>query len=347
MSKKFKYQKRSYDQARRRAEQSSSSRDNYIKDDLVFFKPTEGENLIRILPPTWEAPEHYGYDIYVHYNVGPDNAAYLCPEKMQGKKCPICDERLKAEAEGDKDYAKKLRPTKRVLFYLIDRDKEKEGVKVWAAPWTVDKGIMIQATDSRTQEFFPVDDPDEGFDIKLTRNGSGERTEYSVTLARRSSVIEMPDDQWEYIESNPLPSTLIFYPFEKISRAFSGIATVKEDDDDDDVAPTPRRPEPKKEAKESKPNLDVTFEEVQEMSSKELDDLIDDAGLDLDPSSFDTDQDVADAICEALGLRKKERTASKPQAKKEEPPEEEEAVVEDETSSRRSRLESLRNRRKS
>jgi hypothetical protein len=158
----------------------------------------------------------------------------------------------------------------------------------------------------------------------------------------------MPDDQWEYIESNPLPSTLIFYPFEKISRAFSGIATVKEDDDDDDVAPTPRRPEPKKEAKESKPNLDVTFEEVQEMSTKELDDLIDDAGLDLDPSSFDTDQDVADAICEALGLRKKERTASKPQAKKEEPPEEkEEHPVEDEATTRRSRLESLRNRRRS
>jgi hypothetical protein len=346
MSKKFKYQKRNYDQARRRAEQSSSSRDNYIRDDLVFFKPTEGENLIRILPPTWEAPEHYGYDIYVHYNVGPDNAAYLCPEKMQGKKCPICDERLKAEAEGDKDYAKKLRPTKRVLFYLIDRDKEKEGIKVWASPWTVDKEIMIQATDARTQEFFPVDDPEEGFDVKVTRNGSGERTEYSVTLARRSSVLEMPDDQWEYIQENPLPSTLIFYPFEKIARAFSGVSTVANEEEEDKI-PT-RKPE--KSATKTSKSVDVTYEEVQEMSSKELDDLLDEAGLDLDPANFDTDQDLADAICDTLGLRKKEKIV-KPAPKKEEPPEEEEekeeTATEDESSSRRSRLESLRNRRRS
>ena len=88
-SRKFQYKKRGYTEARKRADQSASTRDSFIIEEISLYKPAEGDNTIRIIPPTWEDPENYGLDIYVHYNVGPDNAAYLCLDKMLGKPCPI------------------------------------------------------------------------------------------------------------------------------------------------------------------------------------------------------------------------------------------------------------------
>ena len=295
----LKYQKRDYSAGRKRAEQSASTRDNYINDDIRLFKPAEGENLIRILPPTWDDPEHYGFDIFVHYNIGADNAAYLCPLKNKGEPCPICEARETAEAEGDTEYAKKLRPTKRVLFYLVDRDKEEEGLKAWAAPWTIDKDIAIQATDSRNREFFPVDDPEEGFDVSITRDGQGTNTKYSVAIARRESEIELTDEIMDVLEDMPVPDMLIYFEYDHIEQIFSGGHVQQEDDEEEDDE-KPSRKSSRKSSK-AKPKT-PTYEEVQELVGEELDDIIDKLGLDLDPNSFGSDEELVEAICEALGL---------------------------------------------
>lgn len=316
--KKFSYQKRDYKQARKRAEQHAGSRDNYIKDVVDLYKPGEGDNLIRIIPPTWEGNDHYGLDIYVHYNVGPDSAAYLCLNKMLDEPCPICEERNRAEAEGDKDYAKKLRPTKRVLFYLVDRDKEAEGIKAWASPWTIDKDIMIQSTDSRTQEFYAVDDPDEGYDITIKREGTGERTEYTVRMARRESELDLTDAMLDIMEDTPIPEILQYFPYDRIAQVFGGqsapAATTKDDDDDDKPARSSRR------SREPEPEIDDTWEDVQETEGEKLDDLVEKYKLELDPGEFGSDQELADAICEELGLRKTEEKEPEPEKKEEKEP---------------------------
>jgi len=344
---KFQYKKRSFDTARKRTEQSSGTRDNYILEDIPLYKPTEGENLLRILPPTWKEPTHYGYDIYVHYNVGPDSAAYLCLEKMKEQPCPICEARSLADHEGDKEYAKKLKPTKRVLFYLVDRDKEKEGLKAWASPWTVDKEVMIQATDSRTREFFPVDDPDDGFDVKITRTGIGEQTKYSVTIARRPSSIDLDDSTWDTLENHPVPEVLVYYDYDHINQIFEGKAPESSDSQKDNNDPLP--------------DLDITYDEVQALNGGALDALCDEAKLKLDPGSFDTDQDLADAICDELGLQKpkvtrgRRKTEPEPEADREpepepdrepepEPDREPEPEPEKKESSVRNRLAGLRKR---
>ena len=343
MPRKFQYKKRSFDAAKKRAEQSAGTRDNYILEDIPLYKPTEGENLIRILPPTWEEPNHYGMDIYVHYNVGPDSAAYLCLNKMKGEDCPICEERINAEHEGDKDYAKKLKPTKRVLFYLIDRDKEKEGLKAWASPWTVDKEIMIQATDSRTREFFPVDDPDEGFDVKVTRTGAAEQTKYSITIGRRSTSIELDDAVWDILEEHPIPDILIYHPYEHIAKVFEGTAAAGSDSNDASPKEQIANRRSKTQEKEKEEDeVDVTYNEVQDMRGAELDELVEKAGLDMDTSSFDTDQKLADAICDALGLQDTKETDPEPDPEPEKEPKKEEG-----TSRISSRLAGLRKRKSS
>jgi len=358
----FSYKKRSFDTARKRAEQSSGSRDVYVSEDIKLYKPAEGQNLLRILPPSWDDAEHYGFDLYVHYGIGPDNGSYACLNKMKGEACPICEERMRAEHEGDKDYAKKLKPTKRVLFYLIDRDKEGEGVKAWAAPWTVDKEIMIQATDQRSREFFPVDDPEDGFDVKITRTGSGERTEYSVSIARRPSTLELDDDMIDILEDHPLPEIIEYYDYDRIKQVFECTAPANTGDQEkekEDEKPSRGRHSERDKPKDE-PQIDYSYEEVQTMQGDDLDNVVEEAGLDIDPSNYDSDGELADDICDALGLKPSRRKLNRKEREKEEdenstedPLEDEKEEDEDEeteTSSRRSnvrdRLSGMRNRNK-
>ena len=362
MGRRFTYKKRSYDDARKRAEQSSGARDSFIADDISLWKPSEGDNTIRILPPGWDDANHYGIDLYVHYGIGPDNAAYLCLDKMKGEPCPVCEERLVAENEGDKDYSRKLKPTKRVLFYLLDRDKQKDGVKAWAAPWTIDKEIMIQSTDSRTNEYFPVDDPEEGFDIRINRTGSTERTEYSVVPSRRASSVEITPEIEDYILDRPLPEILVYYAYDHIAKVFSGTASAgggQSSEPPSRSAETSheRQREVKKETKAREPEL--TYEEVMALKGDQLDELVDDLGLDLDPGNFDGDEDLAEAICDTLGLEKpkpkkeeaapsRRRRIQRTEVEKEDDNEEGEKEEAETSSSGRlqSKLAELRNRRK-
>lgn len=346
---RFTYKRRSYEDARKRAEQAGGSRDSYINEEIQLYKPSEGENLIRILPPSWEEPDHYGIDIYVHYGVGPDNAAYLCRQKMLGEACPICEERANAEAAGDKDYAKKLKPTKRVLFYLVDRDKESEGVRAWASPWTVDKEIAIQATDSRTKEFFPVDDPDEGYDVKIARTGQGERTEYSVSIARRPSTIDITQDIEDVLVDKPLPNVLQYYDYSYIKGIFEGTAPATstkkvEEEEAQEEEPTPSRSRSTRTSRKEESKNEWTWDDIQKLEGEKIDKFILDNDLNLDPNEFETDEELIEAICEEMGLNPPD---TKEEEEEEEPPFEADEKEEETTkkSNIQDRLAALRNRR--
>lgn len=84
----FRYEGRSKADVDKRSSQGANEFDKYLVDAVKMFKPNDKDNTIRILPPTWEKPKHYGLDIWVHYGVGPDRQTYLCLHKMKSEKCP-------------------------------------------------------------------------------------------------------------------------------------------------------------------------------------------------------------------------------------------------------------------
>lgn len=309
---KFSYQKRDPSTMRKRSEQWGNERDSFLKDHVPVWKPNDGENVIRILPPSWDGADHYGLDVYVHYSVGPDNSAYLDLFKMKKMPDPITEESQRARQDGDEEYAKQLDSKKRVLVYLIDRDKPKEGPMLWAMPWTVDKEIAIHSWDNRTQEALPIDSPDDGFDVIINRQGKGARTEYTVKIARNSSPLNMTPEITALLEEHPLPECLNFYSYEHIQKAFLGgskkSTTPKE--------PTMEREEPAKRGESTRPSArrsksvvdlnDLSWKSVHQMEGTELDELAkrleDEAGIDLSSQFFETDEQLADAICAALNL---------------------------------------------
>jgi hypothetical protein len=196
--------------------------DRIVADHIKQWTPKDGVNIIRILPPTWPKPTHFGVDIYAHYRIGPDNQTYLDLSKMQDKPDPIAEERAEALRSGDEEYAKELESKRRCGVYIIDRDNEKEGVQFWAMPWTIDADLNKLCVDKRNGEVLNIDDPEEGYDIEFEKTGKGISTKYQgLAIARRSSPLG--SNKWlDFAVENPIPDQLVYFDYDHIAKAFGG-----------------------------------------------------------------------------------------------------------------------------
>lgn len=234
----FQYKARSAESYDKRANQSGSQFISVIRDDINTFSAKKGDNVFRILPPTWEEPEHYGYDIWVHFGVGPTEGTVLCPSRMKKQRCPICEFQAKAEADGRED-ADDFAPRRRVCIWLIDRKAEKpeEAVCVWTMPWTVDRDISKFCKDRETGELYQIDNPANGYDVYLDKSGEKAHTKYLVTqLSRRPSPTDSKAVQAAI--DNPIPSVLIWRSYEEIKEIFEGEAVAPKAKEED---PSPKQ----------------------------------------------------------------------------------------------------------
>lgn len=254
MARKFEYHgsERTVESALGR--KGSGGYDGYLKDEFTMMKLPVGERTIRILPPTWTGdPEekekwgnHWDIRVFVHYSVGPDNATYLCPEKMQGERCPICEARLEAT---DEKEAKGLRAGERHLVWAIDRANAKAGPQIVSMPNQLFGLIVDRAMDKSARKVMQIDHPEKGYDVTFTREGTDVTTKYSrEEVARDPSPLSDSDkemDRWiNYIMDHPLPSVLNYYPtdyLEKVLKGGSPKSAARSDDRDRSSARGPVR----------------------------------------------------------------------------------------------------------
>ena len=259
----FRYHKRTPEEMKERANMRGGGFDRYIKDGIKMYKVRDGKNLIRVLPPTWgdekHPPKHYGYDIFVNYNIGVDDQSYLSLSKMLGKPDPLAEARKEAEADGDKELAKSLQPTQRICVWLIDRQAEDEGPQLWAAPFTFDKALINVSFDDDTKEVVYIDDPETGCDVRFYKEGAGLKTKYDASKMRLMKPGPIHEDQgtqdeWmAFIMENPIPDCLNFYTYDQIAAAFDGTTKSKKAADDDDERPRPRRERARAEPEDEAP----------------------------------------------------------------------------------------------
>jgi hypothetical protein len=218
--------------------QKRGSFDGYLAKDVVQFK-VKDDNAIRILPgnSTWDEDiygDHWGYPIYVHYDIGVDKSAYICASEMHKTypklkefadgACPICEARLDTT---DKDEADALRPNCRVLTYVIDRNDEKAGPLVWAMPQSVSADISALSKDRKTGAVLLIDDPEEGRDVFFRRTGEKKRTKYGAfELDRDDTPIhdnEKKQDTWlDFISDNPLTELLDVKDYAYLEKVLMG-----------------------------------------------------------------------------------------------------------------------------
>jgi hypothetical protein len=216
----FQYRARSADQWSKRASQQGGDFVSFVSSDFKMFAPAKGDNYVRILPPSWDNADHYGLDVYVHYNIG-DRGSALCLQKMFGKPCPMCQEQMRAQRANDEELAKELKAGKRVLVWVLNRKAEQDGPMVWAMPWTLDRDIAKCGRDPDTGEVLNIDDPENGYDISFERTGEGITTKYSgIRPSRRTSSVSQEFIDW--IEEFPLPTVLIEMDAEEMMELYNG-----------------------------------------------------------------------------------------------------------------------------
>ena len=218
----FRYQSRTDEEYQQRAS-GTGDFEGFVRSEFRLYRPHQGDNYIRFLPPTHENPKHYGIDVWVHYSVGPDEGAVICLQKMKNEPCPICEARLIADRRGDTDTADSLKPNKRVLVWLLDMKEHERDRKplLWAMGGRVDTDFSAAAKDRETGKFRPVDHPDDGFNISFDRHGEKDRTRYSnIQVSSRPTAV--PDDDLDYIMDHPLDTTLRWRDYDQLSQLFDG-----------------------------------------------------------------------------------------------------------------------------
>lgn len=260
---RFQYQQRTKEDIKERANSRGGNFDSIIQSKYKVYKVREGKNIVRILPPTWEKPKHYGFDIWVNYGIGADNQSYLSLSKMKDEKDPIAEARALASREGDDDLARALQARQRILVWLIDRNAEDEGPQLWPMAFTIDKDLASLSFDDDTKEVSYIDDPENGRDFRFYKEGEGLKTKYpaaKMKLLAESPIhtdLDLGADWLEFVAANPIPDCLQYYDYEHISSMFNGQARVERKDEDapprrtrpsardeEDEKPAPKKPKP-------------------------------------------------------------------------------------------------------
>ncbi|MDP3937716.1 MAG: hypothetical protein Q8R92_06230 [Deltaproteobacteria bacterium] len=277
----FKYHPRTGDDVKKRAEQKGGQFDSIIRSGIDRWRPKDGENIIRILPPTWEDHDHYGLDIWVHAFVGPDRSTYLCPQKMKNEPCPICKLARESKASGEDDEAKQLQSQRRVAVWILDRDDEKSTPMLFDMSWSMDRDIAALCHNKRTGKVLLIDHPDEGYDILFTRTGKGLNTRYiGMAVDRESSPIMGDEGEQEkmltYIQENPIPDVLNFYDSDYLDKMINAEVSEKDAELDPEEEEEVESRHPRKKTSSSKrarddkePEEEAEEEEVEEEEVEE------------------------------------------------------------------------------
>lgn len=248
----FVYKPRTADQIKDRASRKNSKFDSIFKPGYDSYRPKPGDNLFRYLPPSWDDADHYGYTVHVHRNIGANNSTYLCPQKMLGKKCAVCEAAKEAKDAGESEEAKELGTSERIVSWVLDRDgDDPEKPLLYDQSWTQDRDIVSLCVNERSGEILMVDHPDNGYDITIKRSGTGMKTKYyGYAVARSESPIHDSEKAQEeilnYVKENPIPDTLNFYDYTYMKGVLSGTVAEKDEvvdkdeDEEEDVKPTAR-----------------------------------------------------------------------------------------------------------
>ncbi len=191
-----------------------------------FYQFAEGENVVRILPPS---REYFDKDItyialtyFLHYGIPEGAPPVTCPKTTDPKnhwnvRCPICEKCKAIKSAADKDdketqqfvYDRKAK--QRYLFNVIvtsdkpDEETKKHKVVKLSVGWKIYKAILDVAQSDKYEDIGDVK-KGRGFIINMTpesKTKTGFR-DYSVTPEPNpSSVYELlPKDWIEAIEAN-------------------------------------------------------------------------------------------------------------------------------------------------
>lgn len=201
-----------------------------------FIYPKEGVTRLRI--KSRGEDEELGIEV-IQFYLGPQAGGVISPATFD-EPCPFMEkyqELKNSDDDDDKALATKLVPRRKYIIGGIGY-KDKNGKEV--DPDRVDKGFMIPRSAYQDiidlyldeDEWGDMTDPKEGYDIKITRTGSGKNdTSYSVQPCQKKPINKQYKgniDLEKIVRANILS-------YEELEDKLAAFLNESEDDDDDEA----------------------------------------------------------------------------------------------------------------
>ena len=168
----------------------NKTREQMNKDERSYgyFKPIVGKNFVRILP-AWNKEGVMYRKVRVHFRVGADNQIVPCNSIFR-KRCFICEkcaELRKKEDPESLEEARNMRSSPRYLVNMIEIKNPENGVQIFSIPKTVwEDYIKVWMNDDNWGD---ITNPKTGYDIIITRTGTGLLTKYASQIMKEPTPI--------------------------------------------------------------------------------------------------------------------------------------------------------------
>lgn len=151
-----------------------------------FWKPAEGESVVRILPTSDGDPFK---QFHFHYNVGKERG-FLCPRRNFDESCPVCEfatQLYRSEDEDNIKAAKEMFVRERYFSFIVVRGEEDKGIRLWGYGKRVYEKFLNYMLDPDYGDFT---DLESGRDMKVTLSkGAGKSfPDTDVVLKPRETV---------------------------------------------------------------------------------------------------------------------------------------------------------------
>lgn len=159
-----------------------------------FWKPTVGMSTIRILPPIGEM-DYFFVEVGQHY-VG---SSFMCPAICSDGEdpCPLCEVNEALYRAGEKEAADKFRVRRSFWVNAIVRGQEANGPVIFTPGVTIFRTLASFISDP---DYGDITDEEDGFDIRIERQGEGLKTRYETRAVRSPTPLGSDEEIEEWLD---------------------------------------------------------------------------------------------------------------------------------------------------
>lgn len=154
-----------------------------------FWKPSEGVNLLRILPPIKPEDDFY-HETRIHFVRGAGDKGQNTAAVCLGTKCPICKALRAIEQNPELDVMGIANDCKGVACYymnVLDMKNTEAGVQIYRlTAKSIIESLLEHLVDPEWGEFFSLK---AGNTVKIVMEKKGARTTYSTSLKPKKTSL--------------------------------------------------------------------------------------------------------------------------------------------------------------
>jgi hypothetical protein len=311
--------------------------DTTVKMDVIPYEVTNSKHLDRDADEeiAVEGSLWYKMPYRVHRNVGAYNETVVCLATF-GKKCPICEEGAKRKREGaDKKELQSYWNSLRNLYVVIPRGVKKveETLHIMdISEFAFQKGLDKEIKETPAYGIFP--DIEEGKTLKVRfdeelfdKNAWAKAGRFDFVdreeVIKESILKKVPhlDDCLKVLSYEELQNK--FLEMEDDSAPEENQKSKKKDAEEDEPEQTERKSKKlerseKVEKQEEKPvnkKSKLSWEDLEEMSTRKLTKLCENEDLKTNPDKFDDEDELRVAVAEELDIDIPKKSSKKEEEK--------------------------------